>query len=181
MRVGGDDERPRHHVLLLDHHLVPDAGARRIEVHPLFTGKRLDGGVFGQVLGRVVLDVVIEREHRLLRIVDARGSDGAELRHHRSRVVVGHHVVGSHREVITRDQPSGRPIRHVRLCDLLDDCLTHTWLPPESGSVDALPPGPSRAPELWVPGRGYTLSSRIRSVIDPSSSRPHVASLIRWR
>ena len=111
---------------LLDHHLVADARARRIEVDALFAGEGLDRAVLGQVFLAPVLDVVVQGEDGLARLVDPLRADGLELLHHGRGVVVRHHVARTHAEEITRAQgtPLG-PLGHVRLRDLLDDGLTH--------------------------------------------------------
>ena len=122
---------------------MPDATPRGVERDPVLARERFDRSVLGEVRLRLVLDVVIQRKHRLLRIEDARRPDGLELLHDRGRVVVRHDVIGTQDdEVPGPDRAGRRPVGEVRLDDLLDDCLTHV-------DLLALPARlASRAPEL---------------------------------
>ena len=67
VRIGGDDKGAGQHIALLDHDLVADAGARRIEIDALLARERLHGGILGQVRCILILDVVIGGEHWLAR------------------------------------------------------------------------------------------------------------------
>jgi len=125
MRVGRHNERARQDVAVRHHDLMADAGAGRVEVDALLSGEGLDLAVLGQVGLRLVLNVVVERENRLARIVDAIGTDGAKLLHDRGGVVVSHHVARSQRYDIAGAHRAIRTLRHVALGNLLNDRLTH--------------------------------------------------------
>ncbi len=79
VRIGRHHQAARRDESLLHHDLVPDARARREEPDAVLFGKRLDLGVLGQVVGVAVLNVVIDREHRLVRVGDAGRPDALEL------------------------------------------------------------------------------------------------------
>ena len=102
MRVGADDHGAGCHVPSLDHHLVTDARAGRIEVDAVFACELLDAGVLPEILGGEVLDVVINGIDRLRRIMDLLGADGLELLHDGRRVVVRHDVLWMDAYEITR-------------------------------------------------------------------------------
>ena len=72
MRAGND-------VTLFHHHLVRNAGARRIKIDAVLVRERFDLRVLRQILRRSVLDVVIDREDRLRRIRDRGCADLLEL------------------------------------------------------------------------------------------------------
>ena len=123
------DERAGNGVELLDHHLVADSRPGREEVHALLAGELLDPTILVEVLRRRVLDVVIEDEHRLARIVDPRSADRPELLHHGRRVVVGHHVARPDRHEVAGAQCAPRgALGEVSAGDLLDDGLAHGCL-----------------------------------------------------
>ena len=63
--VGRDGEGVRKGVAFLDEDLMADPTTGGVEIDSLRARKGLDLGVFVQVLGRFVLDVVVERENRL--------------------------------------------------------------------------------------------------------------------
>ena len=63
-----------------------------------------------EVLRRGVLNVVIDGEHRLARIVNRRRADLLELRDDRAGVVVRHHVLGADRDEVAGAAP-GRSSR----------------------------------------------------------------------
>ena len=180
VRVGGDHERTGDDVPLLAHDLVPDPGAGGVEIDPVRPGERLDPAVLAEVLLGGVLDVVVEGEHRLGGVGDARRADPRELRHHRRGVVVRHHVVGADREEVPGRERAARALRHVRLRDLLDNGLSHTNLRQVIVSGRGLPPpavGRKGRPTLPRPPCNIPISS----VTEPSVSRFHTASLTRAR
>ena len=82
-----------------------DACARGIEVDTVFCCKHADFCILSKIVGRDILDVVVNRKHRLIRIEDARGTNRLELRNHRARVVVRHDVLGAdhHELALTHD------------------------------------------------------------------------------
>jgi hypothetical protein len=115
---------------------VTDAGAGGVEVDAVLSGEGLDLAVLAEILLARVLDVMVEREHRLCRVGHARRADPFELRHHGRCVVVSHHVVRSDREEVPGAQGAVRSFGHVRLSDLLDDSLTHGFFLPTT-AVDS--------------------------------------------
>src|ERR1700682_4106782 len=78
-----------------------NAGTRRVKVDPVLGGERFDLGVLLQVLWGNVLDVVIDREHRLRRIGDRRGADLLEFWNHRAGVVMRQHMARTNRNKIS--------------------------------------------------------------------------------
>ena len=79
---------------------MADAGARGIKVHAVVVRELLDLGVLAEVLRGDVLDVVVDRKDRLMRIGDlrvlARGFENLPvLRNHRACVVMGHDMLGT--------------------------------------------------------------------------------------
>ena len=125
VRIRGDDEGSRKDVAALDHDLVADAGAGRIEIDSMFPGEGFDGPVFLQVSLVMILDVVIEGEDQLLGVVDLRGAYRFEFAHHRRRVVVGHGVKRPDRNEVAGAQQAFRAIGEVGLRDLFDNGLRH--------------------------------------------------------
>ena len=104
---------------------MPDAGW--IEVDSLAGGEGFDRAIFRSVGFVMVLNIVIEREDRLLGVVDCLRADGFELAHHRRGIVVGH---GHERGRMETKSPVRRgrlrSLGKVSLCDLFDNCLGHT-------------------------------------------------------
>ncbi len=92
MRIARDHERAGDDVTLFDHHLVRNSGAGRIKIDPVLARERFDLGVLLQILRRGVLNVVVDREHRLRRIGNLRRADLLELWNHRAGVVMRHHM-----------------------------------------------------------------------------------------
>ena len=135
VRVAPHAHRPRRNVPLLDHHLVGDAPTRGVIVHPVLGRERADLGVLAQVLGSRVLDIVIDREHRLLGPshppVPAR--DRVELPDHRARVVVGHQVLGADgHEIAGVDGSAAQAPGRVGVHDLLYGGLRHAGMIPSA-------------------------------------------------
>ena len=79
-----------------------DAGARRVKIDALIARERFNLRVLLQILRSDILNVVINREHRLRRIRDRCCADLSELRHHRAGVVVRHHMTRTNRDEIPR-------------------------------------------------------------------------------
>ena len=75
VRIGGHDERPGNNISALHHDLVADARTRGIEIHAVIFREAFDGLVLLQVRIFLVLDVVIERKHQLLGIVNLLRAD----------------------------------------------------------------------------------------------------------
>ena len=69
VRIGADDQRPRHRVAVIDDDLVANSGAGGIEVDALIAREDFDLSILLQVRLRAILNVVIECEDRLSRIV----------------------------------------------------------------------------------------------------------------
>jgi hypothetical protein len=63
--VARNDHRSRPGVTLLDHDLVADSPTSGVEIDAILLGEFLDVGVLGEVLLRLILDVVVEREDGL--------------------------------------------------------------------------------------------------------------------
>ncbi len=85
---------------MLHHHLMRNAGTRRVKIDPVLVRERFDLGVLLQILRRDILNVVIDGEHRLRRIRDRRGADLLELWDHRAGIVMRHHVARTNRNEI---------------------------------------------------------------------------------
>jgi hypothetical protein len=66
----------------------------------VFFGESLDSGVLLEVSIARVLDIVIERKHYLAGVGDLGGANRFEFRNDRARVIMGHHMGGSDRQVI---------------------------------------------------------------------------------
>jgi len=104
---------------------MADAGTGRVEIHAFLGCEGLDLAILGEVGLRLVLDIVIESENRLVRVVDMIGTYGAKLLHDRGGVVVSHHVPRFQGYNIAGAQRAIRALRYVALGNLLDDRLTH--------------------------------------------------------
>ena len=102
--------------------VVADARARGVEVDGVLAGELLDLGVLAQVLRRLVLDVVVDGEDGLARIVDLRRADLLELGDHGGGVVMGHHVPGTDgHEIAGAHGLPGLEAHGVAGGDLLDE------------------------------------------------------------
>ena len=144
MAVRCDGERVRKGIAFLDEDLVPDSAAGGVEVDAVLAGEHLDACVLSEVLLRLVLDVVVEGEHRLRRAVYALCADGLEpgartllLRAHvwsleerdalgydGACVVVGHDMFRADHDIVARfDELALGQAHGVLLDDLLDDRL----------------------------------------------------------
>ena len=78
MTVARDRHDSRKRVALLNHDLVADSSSSGVEVDPVGARERLDARVLGEVGGRAVLDVVVEREDRLTGVGDLGGANRLE-------------------------------------------------------------------------------------------------------
>jgi hypothetical protein len=126
VRIAGHRHATRRHVPLLDHHLVADAGAGRVEVDAVLLGELLYAPVFGEVFLGLVLNVVVDGEYRLPGVGNFVGTDRFELRDDRAGVVVRHHVLGPYGHVVTRmDGLSLRESDRVPGGNFFDNGLTH--------------------------------------------------------
>ena len=125
MRIGGDNERPGHHVSALDHDLVADARTRWIEFHAMLFGKCFDRAVLLQIGFVPVLDVVIESEDKLRWIVNLFGANALELAHDRRGVVVGHDAMRADGNEVTGAQRAFRAFGEMGLRDFFNDGLGH--------------------------------------------------------
>ena len=65
------DHGPRPRVALFHHDLMPDTPSRRVEINALLRREFLDLSVFGQVLFRLVLHIVVQSHHDLLCICES--------------------------------------------------------------------------------------------------------------
>jgi len=132
--VAGHHEAARLDEAVLEHQLVADAGAGGMEDHALVGGELLDLRVLGQVRLARVLDVVVQGEDRLPRIVHPARAELLELQQHRRGVVVGHDVVGDQGDEVSGVQFGARgQIHGVGLGDLFDDGLGHDAPSPVKG------------------------------------------------
>ena len=82
MRIRCHRERTRNHIPALHHDLVPNARSGRIKIYTLLLRKRFNRAVLLEVRFFLILDVMIERERKLLRIFHLLRADALELAHH---------------------------------------------------------------------------------------------------
>ena len=68
-------------------------------------------------LCRLVLHIVVEREHGLLIVKELFGLDRLELAHDRGSVVVRHHMLGLDVHIVAsaHDLPLGQPLKQNRI------------------------------------------------------------------
>jgi hypothetical protein len=103
-----------------------NAGARRVIIEAMFAAERFDPGVLLQILWRDILNVVIDREHRLRRIRDRGRADLLKLWNHGAGVVVRHHMARTNRNEISRAHLGARGKSvSVSRRDLLDERQAH--------------------------------------------------------
>src|SRR6266480_309856 len=106
-----------------------NAGSRWVEIDAVLARERLDLRILPQIFGRSILDVVIDREHRLRRIGDRRRADLFEFRNHRAGVVMRHYVARANRNEIAAAHLCSRS-KSIRMArrNLLDKCKSHiSW------------------------------------------------------
>ena len=108
MRIAGHDHRAGNDVALFHHHLMRNAGARRVKIDAVLIRERFDLRVLRQIFRRSVLDVVIDREDRLCRICNRGCADLLEFRNHRAGVVVRHHMARANRNEIAAAHDGAR-------------------------------------------------------------------------
>lgn len=78
MTVTGDGKSIRKSISLLYENLMANTTTGREEVDIMLPCEAFNGSIFSQVLWRFVLHVVVESEHRLLRVVNFRSTNGFE-------------------------------------------------------------------------------------------------------
>jgi hypothetical protein len=76
--VRRDSEVVRKRITFFDKDLMADSTASGVKIDSLRARKSFDVGIFGQILGRFILNVVVERENRLPGRLDLRRSDRLE-------------------------------------------------------------------------------------------------------
>src|ERR1035438_6503876 len=128
MGIRCDDERTWDHVPAFHHDLVSNARSRRLPIYSLLLGERFNRAILLQVRFVLVLDVMIERERKLLRILHFLGANALELAHHRRSVVMRHAAVRTNGQKIPRAQRTCWPLGHMLLHDFFNDGLAHDEL-----------------------------------------------------
>jgi hypothetical protein len=76
--VRRDREGIRKRITFFDKDLMADSATGGVKIDSLCARKSLDVGIFGQILGRFVLNVVVEGKNRLPGRLDLRRSDRFE-------------------------------------------------------------------------------------------------------
>jgi hypothetical protein len=71
---------------------MTDTSAGAVEIYPHAGGELFNLAIFGQVGLAGILNVVIQRKHRLAGIGNFLGSDGVEFGNDRPGVIMRHHV-----------------------------------------------------------------------------------------
>ena len=95
---------------------------------PCSRGERFDLGVFLQILRRDILNVVIDREHRLRRIRDRGRADLLELWNHGAGVVMRHDMARTNRnEISGAHDGSRRKSISVSCGNFLDEREAHKF------------------------------------------------------
>src|SRR6266849_2620159 len=125
MRIRCNHERTGDHISPLHHDLVSNARSGRIEVHALLFGERFNRAVLLLVRFILILDVMVECEHELLRVLHLLCADTLELAHHCRRVVMRHTAMRTNRQEIPCPKRPRWPFGHVSLRDFFNDGLTH--------------------------------------------------------
>jgi len=92
MTVGGHHHSTRPGVSFLAHDLVTYTSAGAVEIYPHAAGKLFNLAVFGQVGLTGILNVVIQRKHRLAGVGNFLGADGVEFGYYSTGIIVRHHV-----------------------------------------------------------------------------------------
>ena len=109
---------------------MADARAGGIEVDAVIFCEGFDGPVLFLVSFVFILDVVVEGEDQLLRIMDLLCADAFEFAHDRRGVVVRHHVVRADGDEVTGAQRALGALGEVSLRDFFNDGLRHKLLRP---------------------------------------------------
>ena len=126
MRIAPHDESAGNHIALFHHYLMRNARARRIKVDPVLARERFDLRILLQIFRRDILNVVIDREHRLPRIGDRGRADLLEFRNHGAGVVVRHHMTRPNRNKIAGPYDcAGSESVSVTCSNLFDERETH--------------------------------------------------------
>ena len=148
MRVRSHYERSRYCISALHHDLVTNARACGIEINSVLLGECLYGAIFGLVRFVFVLNVVIECKNKLFGIVNLLRADALEFLHHRRSVVVGHYMMRSNRDEVSRAQGPLWTLAQMRLRDLFNNSLAHNQLTSSWDSCESssLAHPPSAAP-----------------------------------
>ncbi len=111
VRIGGDHKRARHHVPAFHHDLVANAGTGGIKIHPVLLGERLNRAVLLLIRLILILNIVVERKHELLRIMNFLRPDPLKLAHDRRSVVMCHDIARVNGDEISRTERPLRPFR----------------------------------------------------------------------
>ena len=90
MRIRGNNHGAWPCESLFYYDLISDPPSRRIKAEAMFSSECLYLGIFVQIGRAGVLNVVIQTDNGLLRIVNPCGSHRPELMRHRRSVVVSH-------------------------------------------------------------------------------------------
>ena len=129
VRVGRDYKRSRHDISALNHDLVADARAGRIEIYPVLLREGFNRAVFLQIGFVVILYVVVQGENELPWNTYLLRADRLELAHDSRRVVVRHYVKWPDGNEIAGAPRSLGTIGEVGLSNLFDNCLGHSETP----------------------------------------------------
>src|SRR5439155_8717874 len=126
MRIACHHHGAGNDIALFHHHLMRDAGARRIKIDAVLASELFDVGVLLQIFRRDVLNIVIDGEHWLRRVRDRGGADLLELWDHRAGVVMRHDVTRPNRDKVAtpHHRIRGEPVRVAR-SDFLDEREAH--------------------------------------------------------
>src|SRR5262249_52452100 len=110
-------------------YLMGNAGSRWVEIDAVLVRERLDLCILRQVVGRSILDVVIDREDGLCWIRNRCCADLFKFRNHSAGVVVRHDVTRANRNEITAaDYCAGRKSIRMTRRNFFDKCKAHmSW------------------------------------------------------
>src|SRR5436305_6385991 len=89
------------------------------------SGEGRDGAILLLIGLVLILNVVIQREYRLLRVVQLLSANCLELRHNRRRVVIGHEMEGADGDEVSTAKRTIGSFRQVSLRDFFNDGLRH--------------------------------------------------------
>ena len=105
---------------------MANTGSGGVKTDAMRHRERFNGAIFFQVGFFLILNVMIEGKDKLLGRVNLFGSNCLEFAHHRRRVVVGHYIIGTDGDKISRAQGPVWTFGEMSLCDFLNDGLWHT-------------------------------------------------------
>ena len=74
----------------------------------------------------MILDVMVESENQLFRVMNSFRANSLELAHHGRGVVVSHDVEGTNGDKVTSPQRPLRAFGKMGLGDLFNNCLGHS-------------------------------------------------------